>query len=161
MGLSEESLLPLMPQAEKCQRHHAVAKGQKCPEWLVMWSDSVCELFTCFMCAESSSTLFNESLCTAKILTLVYKSCKGAACGWSGGGTERQRERDFNCSLQRNMKPQNIPAWRALDPEYSRWWHFIPRGWFYALQSRESVWSIDQRCCCPRSSWPKLLDNSV
>lgn len=66
------------------------------------------------------------------------------------------RERDF-CSLVGNDFPlflairsrKSIPTSRALDPEYSRWWHFtMCRRWGFA-ETGESVWSIDHCYCCP------------
>lgn len=52
-----------------------------------------------------------------------------------GWGTEKESDREALApspsllwkrlsSLPRNMKPESIPTPRALDPEYSRWWHF-------------------------------------
>ncbi len=92
----------------------------------------------------------------------LQRRSQTALGGWMGGGRrERERERD-SCSLSpalsrgkrlsalpHNMKPESIPASRALDPEYSRWWHFtMCRRWGFA-EIGESVWSIDHCCCCP------------
>lgn len=47
------------------------------------------------------------------------------------------------------MKPKSIPTSRALDLEYSRWWHFTICGRWGFAGIGESVWSIDHCCCCP------------
>lgn len=85
----------------------------------------------------------------------LQRHSQTALGGWMGGG-QGKREKD-SCSLvgndffslPHNMKPQSIPTSRALDPEYSRWWHFtMCRRWGFA-EIGESVWSIDHCCCCP------------
>lgn len=103
-----------------------------------------------------------HSLLSVKRLQRCSQTALG---GWMGGGqgkrgSERGRERgrdscshslslslegnDFS-SLPRNMKPESIPTSRALDPEYSRWWHFtMCRRWGVCRDRRECVkyWSL-------------------
>lgn len=122
------------------------ANVQTCPLWMVMCFPSSS---ACFMYPRPHYSVIHSA---AKILILIYKSCKDTAGGWrgggrgGGGGAEGEREREkfslfwgTTLSPQHNSKPQSLPTSRALDPEYSRWWHFILRGRFWALQSWESV----------------------
>lgn len=87
----------------------------------------------------------------------LQRCSQTALGGWMDGGQRGEREREtllLTCgkrlsSLPRNMKPQSILTSRALDPEYSRWWHFTMCGRWGFAETGESVWSIDHCYCCP------------
>lgn len=106
-----------------------------------------------FICTESCAIIIQWfTLCSQNTHSYLLRGCRDAVRqlwvgGWVGDG-ERERERRLS-SLPHNMKPESIPTSRALDPEYSRWWHFTMCRWWRFAEIGESVWSIDHCCGCP------------
>lgn len=140
--------------------HLTMAKKTSKRPWH-WFKDSLRYLFLLFTnvasdyCVGGFCTVVNQwlTVCSQNTHSYLLRGCRDVVGVEGLKKTERQRETarereretvalslSQHLSFPHNMKPESIPTSRALDPEYSCWWHFtMCRRWGFA-EIRKCVW---------------------